>query len=177
MGINAKQTKMNFSDEYARAHKLIRGYDQIKEKLKRIMNSSEVIQVVRMDDNDKIIFLRHHLNASASSRTILITSNKADSEIFCSFLRDRGLRPNYIHTNTDERERERILMSFNQKKEPILTLTEAAAVCTLQFPEKDRYIGFDIRKGETLRGKFPSNYSLGFTFMLKSLAEYPLLWL
>ena len=34
------------------------------------MNSSEVIQVVRMDDNDKIIFLRHYFNASASTRTI-----------------------------------------------------------------------------------------------------------
>ena len=103
---------------------------------------------------------------------LVITSNKADAEIFCSFLRDRGLRPNYIHTNTDERERERILMSFNQKKEPILTLTEAAAVCTLQFPEKDRYIGFDIGKGETRWGNtFGFNHIIHapyFTFLFDS---------
>jgi hypothetical protein len=46
---------MNFSDENTRAEKYIRGYNEIKEKLRKMTKPTNVIHVIRMDDNDKII--------------------------------------------------------------------------------------------------------------------------
>ena len=82
------------------------------------------------------------------------------------------MRSNYIHEGTLHQELDRILMSFNEKKDPVLVTTEAAAVGFLGIPNIKWYIGFDIGKGETRW-----ICKTGYNFMLRALPNYPLIWL
>ena len=61
---------MSFPDENTRAEKYIRGYNEIREKLRRSTKTTNVIHVIRMDNNDKIILLRHHFRTNDGSSTL-----------------------------------------------------------------------------------------------------------
>ena len=82
------------------------------------------------------------------------------------------MRSNYIHEDTHHQERDRILMSFNEKKDPVLVTTEAAAARFLGIPNIKYYIGFDIEKGVSRW-----TCTIDLNFMLRALPNCPLIWL
>lgn len=126
---------------------------------KNIINRNIEHQYVICDANEKIDILLHFLKTQGANRGIIFCRTKAGAQALAQQLAEKKIPADAIHGDLLQKERDKVMRAFKNKKLKILIATDLAArgidvqnlsyVVHFQLPEKIEY--FTHRSGRTAR--------------------------
>lgn len=132
---------------------------------------------------DKTALLRHLLNTDDVTRALIFTRTKRQADMVTGGLKQGGVKVDVIHSDRQQRDRQRVLENFRSGKTPILVASDIAArgldvddishVINYELPQEPEIyvhrIGRTGRAGQ--RGVSASFCSFGEHLMLEEIEK------
>jgi len=126
---------------------------------KNVINRNIDHQYVICDVDEKLDILLHFLKSQGANRGIVFCRTKAGAQTLAQQLADKNIPADAIHGDLMQKERDKVMRAFKNKKLKILIATDLAArgidvanlsyVVHFQLPEKIEY--YTHRSGRTAR--------------------------
>lgn len=124
------------------------------------MNKDIQHQFIRVEDKDKLPTLLEFLKSQGAARGVLFCRTKVASQKLADSLQEKKISAAAIHGDLNQKERDKVMRAFKNKKLQILIATDLAArgidienlayVVHYQLPDKEEY--YTHRSGRTARG-------------------------
>ena len=144
------------------------------------VNKSDVInkdiehKFVSCEPSEKMAILLHFLRSQGENRGVVFCRTKSDAQYLAKQLQEKKCNADALHGDLFQKERDKVMRAFKNKKLQILVATDLAArgidveelayVVHFQLPEKVEY--YTHRSGRTARAG-----QKGFSLSLVSKAE------
>jgi ATP-dependent RNA helicase DeaD len=143
---------------------------RIEADRKNVMNKNIEHQYVLCDPEEKMAILLHFFKSQGANRGIIFCRTKADAQSLAQQLSEKKISADAIHGDLLQKERDKVMRAFKNKKLKILIATDIAArgidvenlsyVVHYNLPEHTEY--YTHRSGRTARA---GNNGLSLSFI------------
>lgn len=153
----------------------------IQVNTEKIVNADIEHQYIQCDVHDKLDILIKFLKSNPNDRGVVFCRTKAGAKNLEKQLTAKNFLAGAIHGDLLQKERDKVMRAFRNRKLPLLIATDIAArgldiddlafVIHYQLPEKDEY--YTHRSGRTARaGKKGISLSLVPDFEMKQITHF-----